>query len=71
MVKGEEDGTKESHRLFVRVGLEFRMNIDDKGRADCGEQARLGTQVRKLTRADGERRTKIRVVLRSSSYFLT
>ena len=34
MIEGEEDCTKESCGLFVRIGLEARMNVDDKGRAD-------------------------------------
>ena len=41
LVKGEEDGTEESYRLVVRVGLEFRIDIDDEDRADGREQTGL------------------------------
>ena len=41
LIEGEEDGTEEGSRLLVGVGLEVRMDIDDKRRADGREQTRL------------------------------
>ena len=46
MVESEEDGTEEGGGLFVGIGLEIRMDVDDEGGADCREQAGLRKQVR-------------------------
>jgi len=46
LVEGEENGAEEGSGLFVRIGLEVGMDIDDKGRADGGEQTGLQEQVR-------------------------
>ena len=40
-IESEEDGAEESRRLFVRVGLEVRMDIDDESGADGRGQTRL------------------------------
>ena len=71
LVEGEEDRTEKGSRLVVRVGLELRVDVDDEGGTDGREQTRLREQVRSLAGADDTRRTNIKVVLRSSSYFLT
>ena len=41
VIEGEEDGAEEGRRLVVGVGLEFRLDIDDEGRADGREQTGL------------------------------
>jgi len=41
LVEGEEDRTEEGCRLLVRIGLETRVDVDDEGGADGGEQTRL------------------------------
>ena len=41
LVESEEDRTEEGCRLVVGIGLEPRVNVDDKGGADGGEQTRL------------------------------
>ena len=41
MVEGEEGRAKEHHRLVIWVWLEFGIDVDDEGRADCREQTRL------------------------------
>ena len=41
LIESEEDLTEEGGRLFVRVGLEVGMDIDDKSGADGREQTRL------------------------------
>jgi len=41
LIEGEEDCAEDGCGLFVRVGLKFRMDIDDESRADGREQARL------------------------------
>ena len=41
MVEGEEDGVEEGCRPVIGIGLELGLDVDDKGRADCGEQTRL------------------------------
>jgi hypothetical protein len=73
LVEGKEDRTEENCRLVIGVGLEIRVNVDDEGRADCREQTRLRGRVKLLTvhRLHNKQRTNIKVVLRSSSYFLT
>jgi len=46
LIESEEDGTEEGGGLLVGIGLEVRVDIDDKRRADGGEQTRLWEQVR-------------------------
>jgi hypothetical protein len=41
LVEGEEDRAEEGCRLLGRVRSEVLMDVDDKGRADGREQARL------------------------------
>ena len=41
LIESEKDGTEESSGLLVGIGLEVRMDIDDKRRADGREQTRL------------------------------
>jgi len=48
LVEGEEDCTEDGCRLLVRIGLETRVDIDDEGGTDGGEQTRLGGRVRWL-----------------------
>ena len=50
LVEREEDGPEERRGLFVGIGLEIRVDVDDKGRADGREQAGLREQMRWLTR---------------------
>jgi len=45
LVEGEEDRAQEGHRLIVRVGLEFRVDVNDEGRTDGRKQTRLQEQV--------------------------
>ena len=71
VVEGEKDCTEESRRLRVGIRLKLRIDINDKRGADCREQARLRDQVRRLRRVYSSGHTNIKVVLRSSSYFLT
>jgi len=40
-IEGEEDCAEKGYGLFVRIGFEFRMDIDDKCCADRREQTRL------------------------------
>ena len=51
VIEREEDNSEEGRRLFVRVGLEVRMDVDDKGGADSGGQTGLQEQVRWSRRA--------------------
>ena len=53
LIESEEDGA-EVCRLAVRIGLEIRMDVDDKSEADDREQTHLLEQVRYLTRANDE-----------------
>ena len=46
LIESEEDGSEEGRRSIVRIGLEVRMDVDDKGGADGGEQTSLQEQVR-------------------------
>ena len=71
MIESEEDCTKQYGRLVDGIGLELGVHIVDESRTDGGEQTRLRDQVRGSVRTDCKRRTNIKVVLRSSSYFLT
>jgi hypothetical protein len=48
LVEGEEDGTEEGGGLFVGIGLEIRMDVDDKGGADGREQTGLQEWVRMI-----------------------
>ena len=41
VIESEEDCAEEGGRLFVRVWLKLRVDVDDECRADSGEQARL------------------------------
>ena len=41
MVEGEEDDTEESCRLVAGIRLNLFVDIDDKGRTNSREQARL------------------------------
>ena len=71
LIESEEDSAEEGGGLLIGIGLEVRVDIDDKRRADGREQTRLREQVRWFIDAGDGRRTNIKVVLRSSSYFLT
>jgi hypothetical protein len=71
MVEGDEDCTEEGCRLITGIWLELRVDVDDESRADCREQTGLENPVRRLKGVNREKHTKIKVVLRSSSYFLT
>ena len=46
LIESDEDRTEEGGGLLVRIGLEVRMDIDDEGRADGGEQTGLREKVR-------------------------
>jgi len=37
MIEGEENCTKKRRRLFIRVGLKLRLNVDDECGADSRE----------------------------------
>ena len=52
LIESEEDRAEEGGGLFVRIGSEVRMGIDDEGGADGREQTSLQEQVRWPTRAD-------------------
>ena len=52
LVEGEEDRAEEGCGLLVRIGLETRVDVDDEGRADGGEQTRLQGRVRLFMRAN-------------------
>jgi len=41
LVEGEKDRTEEGCGLLVRIGLETRVDVDDEGGADGGEQTCL------------------------------
>ena len=41
MIEGEEDGTQEGCRLIVGAWLKLFIDVDNKGRANGREQARL------------------------------
>jgi len=45
LVEGEEDCTEDGCRLLVWIGLEPRMDVDDEGGTDGGEQTRLWWQL--------------------------
>ena len=70
-IESEEDRAEKSCRLFVRVRLELRMDVDDEGRADGREETGLRERSDGLREQGDRQHTKISVVLRSSSYFLT
>jgi hypothetical protein len=67
----EEDCTEVGFRSSAGIWLEARLDVDDEGRADRGEQTGLRVW---STLSSGKRNaggcTKIKVVLRSSLYFL-
>jgi len=46
LVESEENGTEEGGGLFVRIGLEVGVDVDDEGGADGREQTGLQEQVR-------------------------
>ena len=46
LIESEKNCTEEGGGLFVRIGLEVGMDVDDEGRADSGEQTGLQEQVR-------------------------
>jgi len=72
LIESEENRAEEGGGLFVRIGLEVRMDIDDEGGADGREQTGLRTGTGEIIeKSGGGQRTKISVMLRSSSYFLT
>jgi hypothetical protein len=52
LVEGEKDCAEEGCRLLVRIGLELRVDVDDEGGTDGGEQTRLREQVRWLAGAN-------------------
>ena len=70
-IEGEEDRAEEGCGLVVGIGLKLRVDVDGKSRTDGREQTSLRDKVRLLARVHDKRRTNIKVVLRSSSYFLT
>ena len=41
VVDGVDEDTEESSGLIARVGLELRLDVDDKGRSDGGKQTSL------------------------------
>ena len=41
LVESEKDGPEERRGLLVGIGLEIRVDVDDKGRVDSREQAGL------------------------------
>ena len=41
LIEGEEDGTEEGRRLFVWIGFQLRLDIDDERRTDRREQTSL------------------------------
>ena len=41
LVEGEKDHVEEGCRLFIRIGLEPRVDVDDEGGTNGGEQTRL------------------------------
>ena len=51
MIEGEEDGTEEGCGLIGGIWLKLFVDIDDKSRANGGEQTRLQDEVRSLTGA--------------------
>ena len=52
LVESEEDRAEEGGGLFVGIGLEVLMGIDNESGTDCREQTSLQEQVRWPTRAD-------------------
>lgn len=46
LIKGEEDGTEEGGRLFVGIGFETRIDVDNESGADGRKQTSLRDQVR-------------------------
>ena len=71
MIEGEEDSTEEGCSLIAGIWLKLFVDIDDESRANGREQTRLYDEVRSFTGAHDKRRTNMRVVSRSSLYFLT
>jgi len=52
LIEGEKDRAEEDCRLFVWIGLETRVDVDDEGGTDGGEQTRLQERVRLLVGAN-------------------
>jgi len=52
LVESEKDRAEEGCGLFIRIGLETRVDVDDEGRTDGGEQTRLQERVRWLMGAN-------------------
>ena len=50
MVESDEDGTEERSELFVEIGLEIQLDIDDEGGADSREQTSLQEEVGSLAK---------------------
>jgi len=46
LIESEENRAEEGCRLFIRIGSEVRMDVDDEGGVDSGEQTGLQEQVR-------------------------
>jgi len=46
LIEGEEDGPEEGCGLFIRIGLEVRMDVDDESGVDGREQTGLYEQIR-------------------------
>jgi hypothetical protein len=44
LVEGEKDRTEVGFGPFGRIRLEVRLDVDDEGGADCGEQTGLRTR---------------------------
>ena len=68
-VEAEKNRSEVRFRPVAGVGFEFRLDIEDEGGADRGEQAGLTMESMLCPDKERQRRTKIKVVLRSSLYF--
>ena len=65
-----DEDTEESSGLLVWVWLEVRVDLDDEGGSDGGEQTSLQAKSAHPHMSPVTKLTNIKVVLRSSSYFL-
>jgi len=68
-VEAEENGSQICFRAVAGILLELRLNIDDEGGADRREQTGLRTCSVQYRDREGQERTKIKVVFKSSLYF--